>query len=249
MNLFLFLSLSASLLIAGTSTIAKDFVYRGFGLEFSGVANDPAQFGVAAHGSAELHVDERFGLQGDVGFEYLTTEDDTQPAALIAVHPFIRLGYGVSLGAYFQGRGSSDPATAAGLELAWKNRGGATAELYFGTTWGDELEDDGHASSKGATLGYTFGNDLYATLFFNKDTTSETGRADRDYYDYGLGAEIPLGAAGDTRLALSVGEIRFDAEGGPETKLTIGLTRTFGGAQTRPTFTRQRSVLTGLAGF
>ncbi|RYH09949.1 hypothetical protein [Tropicimonas sp. IMCC6043] len=227
----------------------QELAYRGLGLELSHVANDPAQIGLGALGSVEMHFGRRFGLQGNLGGEYLTTDGDDQPAALFALHPFLRLGHGLSFGGYFLGRAAEDPATAAGVEIAWMARNGFTAEAYFGEAWGDELAEDGYATSKGATIGYTFSHDLYATLFFNKDTTSESGRTDRDYYDYGVGLDLPVDAAGRTHLTAGFGHIRFDAEGGPEAKLALGLTRQFGGSQQRPTFTWQRSVLTGLVGF
>ncbi|NDR57705.1 hypothetical protein [Aliiruegeria sabulilitoris] len=242
-------SLFACLATLPTVSPAQELAYRGLGLDLSYVDSDTSQGGLAAFGSAEVSFSQRFGLQGDLGLDYLGTEDESQAAVLLSLHPYLRLGHDLSFGAYLQGRVASDPATATGLELAWKARNGFTAEMYFGQTWGDELEADGHATSKGATLGYNFANEVYATLFFNKDTTSESGRRDRDYYDYGIGAEIPVGATGDTRLTASYGQIRFDAEGGPVTKLTLGLTRQLGGNQRRPTFTRRRSVLTELVGF
>ncbi|SDI99518.1 hypothetical protein [Aliiruegeria lutimaris] len=241
--------LAACLGALPTASDARELAYRGFGLELSYVDSASSQGGLAGFGSAEILVSHRLGLQGDLALEYLETEDEAQAAALLGLHPYLRLGHGLSFGAYLLGRGTSEPATATGLELAWKTQNGFTAEMYFGQTWGDELEQDGYVTSKGATLGYSFANDVCATLFFNKDTTSESGRRDRDYYDYGVGAEIPVGATGDTRLTASFGQVRFDAEGGPVTKVTLGLTRQLGGNQKRPTFTRRRSVLTELVGF
>lgn len=228
---------------------AEGVAYRGAGFGLSHLADDPEQTRVEGYGVSDLHFTSRLGFQGEAGLQHIATHDDDQTAAWIALHPYLRAGGGVALGGYLKGRAGDESAASGGVEIAWQNASGLTAEAFFGQTWGDELDDDGHATNRGARLGYTFASDLYATLYFNKDTSNESGRRDHDYYDYGVQMELPLGAMAATRLTAGLGRVRFDADDRAETRLGLGLTHQYGGGQERPTFSRQRSVLTTLAGF
>lgn len=202
-----------------------------------------------AFGTADMRFDGAIGFQGSIGFQHLGTEEERENAVWVDVNPYLWSDFGIAAGLYGQAWASDNSATAFGGELAWHGANGFDAQIYYGNSWGDGVEDGGYITNKGFLFGFTFADTVYATLYGYKDTINESGEADRDYYDYGIGVEFPLGYDGMTRLTGSLGQVRLDAEGETDVQVSIGLTRQFGGEATRPTFSLQRTVLTGLLNY
>ncbi|WP_116132772.1 hypothetical protein [Tropicimonas sp. IMCC34043] len=237
-------------LLSALPATAQDLVNREVGGELGYIDFDgQPQTSFSVFGTTDLHYTDHFGFQGSIGAQHLGTSQERENSVWLDVNPYVYFDFGLAAGLYAQGWASDhDPASAFGGELAWKGDAGLEAQIYYGNTWGDGV-DDGYITSKGLQLGYTFAGDIYGTLYGYKDTINQSGQTDRDYYDYGIGVEYPLGYDGMTRLTGSFGQIRLDAEGETDLQVSVGLTRQFGGLADRPTFSLQRSVVTGLVNY
>lgn len=228
---------------------AQEAAYQGLALDLSHLTGHPRQTDIQVSGTSDLHFGDWLGFQGDIGAQRISAHHDSRNAAWADGHAYFRPGYGLAFGAYLKGWGAKHSAGGGGIEMAWQSDFGFGAEAFLGKIWGDEMRHHGHAITKGAQVSYEFVSGPTASLYFNKDSAHRSGHGERDYYDYGLGVDLPLGASESTRLSAKLGRVRFDAEDRGETKFALGLAHQFGGSEVRPTFSRKRSVLADLAGY
>lgn len=194
--------------------------------------------------SSTYPLGNRTALQFDRGVRLLTDDTDTRLSATLGAHPYVMFGERLALGGYLLAEvGSDDPVWSVGVAADYRTRWGFGAELALGETRGGRIASDGYVTNKTLVLDYTGNSGWRGLIYFHKDALNEPGVGDRDYYDYGFGADISLGGDRDMVLEVRAGQVRYDALDADYTQVSVGLRIPLGDAGEPPVFGERRTVL------
>jgi hypothetical protein len=144
-------------------------------------------------------------------------------------------------------RSDQDTYVTLGSELSYGKATGLGADVFFGETHGGALAAGSSITNKAITLHYRAPNGIDGQFYVRKDTLN-TATGDRDFYDYGVGVDVPVGREGTSIVSLRVGETRFDALDKNERRVTLGFTYGLGNGGAKPP-KADRSILQGLLQF
>ncbi|ATI40728.1 hypothetical protein CBW24_01000 [Pacificitalea manganoxidans] len=135
-----------------------------------------------------------------------------------------------------------------GVAMEYAPMIGFGAAGFFGESRGNAIsDDDGHITNRGVDLTYTLSTGAAALFYAHKDTVN-TNSGDADFYDYGIGLDVPFGHSDDPILSMRYGTLREDTTDTDSRRIELGLTIPLGGGQQGRMLDSDRGVLqsTGL---
>ncbi|MEQ3625629.1 MAG: hypothetical protein ABNH26_02950 [Celeribacter sp.] len=191
------------------------------------------RFGLRFDGSADFRTGDGDGVgygAGAFGFADLTSTIVAGPYAQLSRQP---------------GGGT---LWSLGVAMEYAPMIGFGAAGFFGESRGGAIPGDGgHVTNRGVDLTYTLTTGASALFYAHKDTVN-TNSGDADFYDYGVGLDVPFGHADDPILSMRYGTLREDTTDTDSRRIELGLTIPLGGGQQGRMLDTDRGVLqsTGL---
>lgn len=241
--------LAATLFFSGFSASAEGSYSFGAA---AGYLQDPSggsQRERSVFGSGRYDLGYSFALNLDGRVGQMSGDGSNVNFLTVEASPEISFGDALRLRAVgaVNLRSVQDAFVTVGTELSYGHATGIGADAFFGETHGGPLASTSSITNKSFVLHYRADNGIDGQVYVRKDTLNTT-LGDRDFYDYGLGVDVPIGRDGASTVSLRVGETRFDALDQNESRVTLGFTYELGNGGSKAPKS-DRSILQGLLQF